>query len=113
MDMLSELRKATGLEGFEVFRMLDKEHQKEAMKTLRDNLRQPTRVDFIKANSITNKAISNRYGYPKMIKKKDMSPQMLADREPILEDTVELMGVKDKFNLDIGVSENIYKKYAQ
>lgn len=109
-EMLKQLRKATGLEGFQIFRMLDKEHQKEAMRHLQQSLKNPVRVDFIKANTIANKAISNRYGYPKMVKKADMTPQMLVEREPILEDTVELMGVNDKYDLGISVSEQIYKK---
>ena len=108
--MLSELRKASGYEGFEIFRMLDKEHQKEMMKKLQEGLRSPARVDFIKANTIANKAVSLKHGYPKMIKKADMAPEMLKDREPILADAVELMAVKDKYGLDVSVSDTIYKK---
>ena len=108
--MLSELRKASGYEGFEIFRMLDKEHQKEMMKKLQEGLRSPARVDFIKANTIANKAVSLKHGYPKMVKKADMAPEMLKDREPILADTVELMAVKDKYGLDVSVSDTIYKK---
>ena len=108
-QMLAELRKATGLEGFQIFRMLDKEHQKEAMSTLKKSLRQPVRVDFIKANTIANKAISNKHGYPKMVKKADMTPEMLVEREEVLDNTVELMGVNDKYQLGISVSEQIYK----
>ena len=108
--MLSELRKASGYEGFEIFRMLDKEHQKEMMKKLQEGLRSPARVDFIKANTIANKAVSLKHGYPKMVKKADMAPEMLKDREPILADTVELMTVKDKYGLDVSVSDTIYKK---
>ena len=109
-EMLKQLRQETGLDGFQICRMLDREHQKEAMRHLQQSLRNPVRVDFIKANTIANKAISNRYGYPKMVKKADMTPQMLVEREPILEDTVELMGVNDKYDLGISVSEQIYKK---
>ena len=108
--MIKELRQATGLEGFRIFRMLDKEHQKEAMRNLQKSLKQPVRVDFIKANTIANKAISNKHGYPKMVKKADMTPQMLVEREEVLDDTVELMGVNDKYQLGISVSEQIYKK---
>ena len=109
-DMLRELRQATGLEGFQIFRTLDKEHQKEAMRILQKSIKQPTRETFIKANSIANKAISTKYGYPKAIKKADMTPAMLVDRESVLDDTVELMGVNDKYQLGISVSEQIYKK---
>ena len=108
--LLSELRKASGYEGFEIFRMLDKEHQKEMMKKLQEGLKKPARVDFIKANTIANKAVSLKHGYPKMVKKADMVPEMLKDREPILADTVELMTVKDKYSLDVSVSDTIYKK---
>lgn len=107
-EMLKTLRQQTGLEGFQIFRMLDKEHQKEAMKRLHDSLHKPVRVDFIKANMIANKAISNKYGYPKMVKKSDMTPQMLEEREKILDDTVELMAANDKFHLGLSVSEKIY-----
>ncbi len=108
--MLSELRKASGYEGFEIFRMLDKEHQKEMMKKLQEGLKSPARVDFIKANTIANKAVSLKHGYQKMVKKATMTPEMLKDREPILADTVELMAVKDKYGLDVSVSDTIYKK---
>ena len=44
--VIKELRKASGYEGFEIFRMLDKEHQKEMMKKLQEGLKSPARVDF-------------------------------------------------------------------
>lgn len=97
------------MQGFEVFRALDKEHQKEMMRKLQRGLRHPVRVDFIKANTIANKAISNKHGLPKMIKKGEMTPRMLAEREPILEDTVELMKAKERFGLSLSVSERIYE----
>ena len=107
--VIKELREAAGYKGFEVFALLDKEHQKEAMRKLRDSLRKPVRVDFIKANTIANKAVSLKYGYPKMIKKADMNPAMLADRESLLDDTVELMSVNEKHGLGLSVSKEIYK----
>lgn len=108
---IKALRQASGLEGFQVFRMLDKDHQKEMMQKLRESLNQPERVDYIKANTIANKAVSAKYGYPKMVKKSDMTPDMLIDRQQILEDTVNLMVVKEKFGLDISVSKTVYDKY--
>ena len=109
-EVIKGLREASGYEGFEIFRMLEKEHQKEMMKKLQEGLKKPARVDFIKANTIANKAVSLKHGYPKMIKKATMTPEMLKDREPILADTVELMAVKDKYGLDVSVSDTIYKK---
>lgn len=107
--VIKSLRQASGLEGFEIFRMLDKEHQKEAMKRLQDGLRQPRKVDYIKANTIADKAVSSRYGHPKMVKKSDMSPEMLAEREAILDDTVQLMTLNDKYGMGISVSQTIYQ----
>lgn len=107
--VIKELREAAGYKGFEVFALLDKEHQKEAMRKLRDSLRKPVKVDFIKANTIANKAVSLKYGYPKMIKKADMNPAMLVDRESLLDDTVELMSVNEKHGLGLSVSKEIYK----
>ncbi|MHB0881655.1 BRO-N domain-containing protein [Paenibacillus sp. SEL1] len=110
-EMVKQLRQSTGLEGFQIFRMLDKDHQKEAMQKLRSSLKQPVRVDFIKANTIANKAVSSLYGHPKMIKKDQMTPDMLVSRQEILEDTVDLMGTKERFSLDIAVSQTIYDKH--
>lgn len=107
--VIKSLRQTSGLEGFETFRMLDKEHQKEAMKRLQDGLRKPKRVDYIKANTIADKAVSSRYGHPKMVKKGDMSPEMLAEREAILDDTVHLMALNDKYGMGISVSQTIYQ----
>lgn len=112
-NVIRTLRQSTGLEGFQIFRMLDKEHQKEAMAKLKAGLRKPVRVDFIKANTIANKAVSLKFGYQKMLKKADMPPHLLVEREPILDDTVDLMSVVDRFGLPISVSETIYKKYMQ
>ncbi|MFD3083028.1 phage repressor protein, partial [Streptococcus agalactiae] len=92
-ETIKQLRQATGLEGFEVFRMLDKEHQKEAMARLTNSLDRVSKKDLIKANTITNKAVSNKFGYSKMVKKSEMTPDMLVAREMILDDTVELMGI--------------------
>lgn len=111
MDLLVELRKQTGLEGFEAFRMLDKEHQKEAMEKLKEGLKPTGRVSYIKANTIANKAVSNRHGFDKMVKKKDMTPGMLRDRQAILDDTVELMTVNEKFGLNLSVAEEVYKRW--
>lgn len=110
-EMLRTLREQSGLEGFQIFRMLDKEHQKEMMSKLNRSLEKPKRTHFIKANTIANKAISTKYGYDKMIKKKDMTPDMLIERQPILDDTVNLISVAEKFDLDISVSQKVYEKY--
>ena len=80
------------------------------MDNLKNGLKKPVRIDFIKANTITNKAVSNKYGYKKMVRKSDMTPQMLKDREPILEDTVNMMILNERYNIGLSVSEYIYGK---
>lgn len=104
-NVIKELCQSAGLE---VFDLLDKEHQKRAMHRLSSALKQPDRADMIKANTIANKAVSNKHGYSKMVKKGDMTTDVLKDREAILNDTVELMVLKDKYNLNLSVSQIIY-----
>lgn len=109
-DVIKQLRHSAGLEGFEVFRMLDKEHQKEAMSKLSNSLAEPAREHFIIANVIANKAVSSKYGFEKSLKKKEMLPEMLIDRQAILEDTTQLIAVKEKFGLSLSVSNEVYSK---
>ncbi len=108
-NVIKVLRQSSGLEGFQIFRMLDKEHQKEAMSRLKKSLRNPEKVNYIKANVIADKAVSNKYGFEKMIKKNEMTPEMLADRQELLDSVVELMGVKEKYHLNISVKEEVYR----
>jgi len=111
--VIKELRQQIGLEGFQVFRMLDKEHQKKAMGLIKETLGvQADRKHYIKANVVANKAIANRYGFPKMIMKPDMTPEMLKDRQPILEEAAQLTAIKEAYGLDFSVSQAIYKKYC-
>ena len=110
-DVLVELRQATGLKDYEAFRMTDKQIQKDAMNKLKEANKTAKRVDYIKANTISDKATSTLYGFNKMIKKGAMTPEMLATRQTILTDVVDLMAAKNRFGLDIKVSETIYDKY--
>lgn len=107
-SIIKSLRQAANLEGFEVFRMLDKEHQKAAMDRLKTALNSPSKVDYIIANTIADKAVSTRYGYPKMLRKADMTPTMLQERETVLDDTVHLMALNEKYHLGLSVSTAIY-----
>ena len=109
-ETIKQLRQVAGLEGFQVFRMLDKEHQKQAMAKLETGLKSVSKRDLIKANTIAKKAVSNKYGFSKMVGKSDMTESMLKDREEILDDTVELMVMRDKFELDFSVADTIYSR---
>jgi len=108
-ETIEEIRKLSSAD--KVFRMLDKGHQIEAMNHLKLNLSQPVKVDYIKANTVANKTVSTMYGYPKMLKKDAMTPEMLVQRQEVLEETVNLMGVNEKFNLDLSISKTVKGKY--
>lgn len=101
---IQQLRKQAGLKEYEAFKMLDTRIQKQAMQRLDAN----NEVDYIKANTITNKAVANKYGLSKMISKEQMTQEMKHDRPTILNDVVDLMNVKRRFGLDISVSKTIY-----
>lgn len=101
---IQQLRKQAGLHEYEAFKMLDTRIQKQAMQRLEAN----NNVDYIKANTITNKAVANKYGLPKMISKNQMTAEMKHDRPAILNDVVDLMNAKRRFGLDISVSQTIY-----
>ena len=103
--VIQQLRKQARLQGYEAFRMLDTRIQKQAM----ERLDAYDKVDYIKANAIANKAIANKYGLPKMILKREMTPEMKRDRPVILNNVVDLMNAKRRFGLDISVSQAIYK----
>ena len=87
--------------------------QQESMQFICNNLEMPTGRDYIKANTIADKAVSNMFGHDKMLKKSEMSGEMLQARDKVLKDTVELMAVKEKYGLDISVSKSIYGKYGK
>ncbi len=108
-EVLPSLRKAAGLEAWEAFRLMDKERQKRCMDIIH-GFKEPTKINYIKANTIADKAVSIKYGLPKMIKKADMTPDMLIDRQKILDSTVSLMRVNDEFNLGLSVSTAVYGK---
>lgn len=110
-QVIKELRQSTGLKGYEAFRMLDKKKQKEAMDNLKNGIKAISKKDYCKAQSISNKAVSNVFGFSKMIKKQDMTQEMLELRQQVLNDTVEFMVFVDKYNLPLSVKKHIYDKY--
>ena len=109
-SVIKHLREQSGLEGFELFKMMDIEFQKTCMTRLHDGLPVPTKADYCKANMITNKAVAIVFEFDTAVKKDDMTPSMLKLRHEVLPYTVDLIVAKDRFGLDISVSENVYKK---
>ncbi len=109
---VKELRQGMKLEAYEAFKMLDKQKQREAMDIIKTGVEKPAPKHYIKASQIANKAIAMKYGYPKAIKKDDMTSQQVAEREEILQETAKLIALQDKYKLDFSVSQAIYKQYA-
>ena len=112
-DVIKSLRESVGLEQYEVFRMMDKQIQKEASRFLQYNIEDAEPKHHMKAQAITNKAVSNKFGITPSIKKAEMNPEMLVARQPILNDTVELMVTNEKYGLGLSVSKAIYAKHCK
>lgn len=111
-QVIKELRKSIGLKDYEAFNMLDKQKQKDVMDKLKNGIEAISKKDYCKAQSISNKAVSNVYGFPKMVQKGDMTQEMLELRQQVLNDTVEFMVFVDKYNLPLSVKKHIYDKYS-
>lgn len=93
------------------FREGDKKHQLDAMEALSHLLPEDLKgeaLSYIKANGVVNKATSNLFGFPKMIKKADMSPDMLTVREKIMDDYLKLYEVIEDNHK---IAELLYHKY--
>lgn len=109
-EIIKTLRIQADLEAYEMFKLMEKDTQKTIMDKLKSI--EPSKQDYIKAHQITNKAVSNKFGFKKLVKKGDMTPEMLVERNPILNDTVELMIAKEKFELDVDVKAVIYSRHS-
>ena len=109
-DVIETLRESANLTAFELLR---KENQKLVTDKLRDGLENAEPKHYRKANTIANKAVSTLYGFDKKLDLGDMPPEMQVDREPIFNDTVELMVLQERMNLDISISKTIYAKHCK
>lgn len=112
-DVIKVLRAESGLESHQIFDFIgDKRLHVDMMKRLQVGLGEATKKDYCTAHSIANKCVSTMHGFQKMLKKDAMTPEMLADRQPILADTVDLIVMNRKFGLGLSVSEAVYNKYV-
>ena len=90
----------------------DKRHQLECMALLQGLLPEELkheRISYIKANTVVDKCVSNIYGFPKMIKKRDMNSEMLKTREKVLDDYLKLFEVLED---NSQVKDVLYSKYS-
>lgn len=69
------------------------------------------KMSAVKVATTVNKAVSNYFGFEKMIKKSDMSDEMLAIRVKVLEDYEKAFEMFK--GTDMSVKEFIYAKYSQ
>lgn len=95
------------------FRVGDKKHQLEMMELLHELLpeeMQKENINYIKANTVVNKCVSDVYGFPKMLSKKDMNSQMLETRSKVLEDYIKLFDILED---NSEVKAALYKKYER
>jgi phage regulator Rha-like protein len=93
------------------FKQGDKKHQLNAMEALSHLLPDDLAGEalaYIKANTVVNKAVSNLFGFKKMLKKEWMSDDMLAVREKVLDDYIKLYEVVQDNNI---VQQALYAKY--
>jgi len=110
-QIIKSLRQATGLEGFQIFRMLDKEHQKQAMERLHIGFEDVGRSDYMQANEIANTVTSMMYN-SRTLKKNEMPPEWLPQRQQILDEVVNLMVTNNRFKLRLPVTAVMRKRYC-
>lgn len=85
-----------------------KEH-KVQMAKLDNGVKNKNPIKYLKANTLSDKAVSMMFGYKKMIKKDEMTSDMLKERIKIMEQVTSLM-VAQSLGIDIkSISEVIYK----
>jgi predicted RNA binding protein with dsRBD fold (UPF0201 family) len=65
-------------------------------------------LSYIKANTVVNKAVSNLFGFPKMLKKDEMSDDMIEVRGRVLDDYLKLYEVLED---NAKVKTILYDKY--
>jgi prophage antirepressor-like protein len=112
-SVVKELRKAAGLAGYEPLRTLSKEFQKKAMTKLHDGMAQAEKIDYVMANNVANRVVCEKWNVAGVMKKQDMPEEMLADRDTILNEVVDLMVANETYKLGLNVPAVIYTKYKK
>ena len=92
---------------------LDKQQQVEAMKkfgNLLPEIEAHESLPYVKINTCVNKAVSNYFGFPKMIKKDEMSTDMLEKRNEIMQ---RFLVAYELFRDISKAKEFIYEEFRQ
>lgn len=93
---------------YKEIRNYEKSIQKKEMDKIKNNINNITPQMYMKANTIANKAISLKYGYNKMIKKSEMTSDMLIERCSILSNITSLMVAQNLGIVINSISDVIY-----
>lgn len=104
-DVIKQLRQTSDLE---IFDMFDKKNQKVAMSNLKLGLLKPTKLDYIKANTMVDKVVSNNFGFQKMVKKDEMTAEMLAMRARMLPQVVNFIVAYRQLGITTGIAQALY-----
>ena len=92
---------------------LDKKQQLEAMKKfggLLPEIEAQESLPYVKINTCVNKAVSNYFGFPKMLKKDDMSSDMLIKRNEVMQ---RFLVAYELFKDITKAKEFIYEEFKQ
>jgi len=95
------------------FRRMDKQHQLDSMELIHDVLTDEEKkiaLNYIKANTVVNKLTSDMHKFPKMLKKSDMSPEMLQTRQKVLDDYVKAFELTQDNSLSNSTLRIVYQK---
>ncbi len=94
-------------------KLLDKKQQLEAMKkfgSLLPEIEAENSLPYVKINTCVNKATSNYFGFPKMIKKDEMTSNMLVKRSEIMN---RFLVAYELFKDITKAKEFIYEEFQQ
>lgn len=94
---------------YKAIRAESKEVTKSSMKLLKDSISNIDQTQYIKANTIANKATSIKFGIKKMIKVEEMTKEMIKFRNKVIQRISALMEAQS-LGVEIPhISEIIYK----
>jgi prophage antirepressor-like protein len=114
-NLLKSFRAAMGYEQYKLMAFTDsvKNHHLN-MDLIKEALHPQGKVPYIKAQTIANKCMANIVGEPKSISKdelKEKYPEMIPLRDEVLSSAAELMALNEKYDLNLSVSKEVYRKY--
>lgn len=105
--LIKSLREQAGLEGYQIFTMTDKQHQKDAMDKIKDLKPNAKSFDYINANKLANEVVQRMYGLDKGVKKHDFNLKQLESRKAVMDIITSVTELKTKNKSDISVRATV------